>query len=135
MPGQSVRLRGSTLKVWDAGALMAQRPLLVVHDGEGSGVQQVAWVGWVGWERLRAAVYRSTGSWRLGVWGCPPAAPAGSCGLEPVRPPSHLRVLSRRCCCRAPPRPTVLKHMQLEDGLLFMWRISNDATIITVRLQ
>ena len=37
VPGQSVRLRGSTLKVWDATALMAQRPLLVVHDGEGRG--------------------------------------------------------------------------------------------------
>ncbi|PRW32830.1 hypothetical protein C2E21_8028 [Chlorella sorokiniana] len=57
VPGQSVRLRGSTLKVWDAAALMAQRPLLVVHD--------------------------------------------------------------------------VLKHMQLEDGLLFLWRIVDDATIIT----
>ncbi len=27
----------------------------------------------------------------------------------------------------------VLKHMQLEDGLLFLWRIADDATIITVR--
>ncbi len=35
MPGQSVRLHGSTLKVWSSAALLAQRPLLVVDDGEG----------------------------------------------------------------------------------------------------
>lgn len=59
VPGQSVRLHGSCLKVWDAAALMAQRPILTVHD--------------------------------------------------------------------------VLKHMQLEDGRLFLWRIAGDAVIPVVR--
>jgi hypothetical protein len=54
----SVRLAGSVLKVWDAGALVAQRPLLVVHD--------------------------------------------------------------------------LLKHLQLGDGRLFLWRIAGDALVPTV---
>lgn len=56
--GQSVRVAGSTLKVWDAGALLARRPLLAVHD--------------------------------------------------------------------------VLKHLQLEDGRLFLWRVADDAVVLMV---
>ncbi|KAL4857432.1 Queuine tRNA-ribosyltransferase accessory subunit 2 [Chlorella vulgaris] len=55
VPGHTVRLQGSCLKVWDTASLMRQRPLLTVHD--------------------------------------------------------------------------VLKHMQLEDGRLFMWRIADDAVV------
>jgi hypothetical protein len=58
VPGHSVRQRGSCLKVWNASALLAQRPLLVVHD--------------------------------------------------------------------------VLKHLQLEDGRLFVWRIADDAVVPAV---
>ncbi|KAL4448863.1 hypothetical protein ABPG77_007580 [Micractinium sp. CCAP 211/92] len=53
---QSVRVAGSTLKVWGAAALLAQRPLLAVHD--------------------------------------------------------------------------VLKHLQLEDGRLFLWRVAGDAVVL-----
>lgn len=57
--GQTVRVTGSTLKVWDAAALLAQRPLLTVHD--------------------------------------------------------------------------MLKHLQLEDGRLFLWRVADDAVVLMVR--
>ncbi|KAL4422825.1 hypothetical protein ABPG75_009022 [Micractinium tetrahymenae] len=56
VPGQSVRVHGSSLKVWDAASLLAQRPLLAVHD--------------------------------------------------------------------------VLKHLQLEDGRLFLWRVAGDAVVV-----
>ena len=118
VPGQSVRLRGSTLKVWDAAALMAQRPLLVVHDGE-----------------LPP---------RFG-WAC-------ACGVgylaRPSKPVRHSKTLPAaatavfvhfclhphiQCALMLHLASAVLKHMQLEDGLLFLWRIADDATIITVR--
>ena len=54
-PAASIRLQGSTIKVWTAGSLFNQRPLLVVHD--------------------------------------------------------------------------VVKHFQLEDGRLFLWRIADDAFV------
>lgn len=53
-----MRVAGSTLKVWGAAALLAQRPLLAVHD--------------------------------------------------------------------------VLKHLQLEDGRLFLWRVAGDAVVLMV---
>lgn len=56
----------------------------------------------------------------------------------PAAAPSYnLLLLSRLAAdCRILSLCTivaVLKHMQLEDGLLFLWRIADDATIITVR--
>lgn len=106
MPGQTVRLRGSTLKVWDAAALMAQRPLLVVHDGELP--PRFGWACACG----------------VGYPAQPAAAAAASVQLFLYE---HIR-----CAVVLHLASAVLKHMQLEDGLLFLWRIADDATIITV---
>ena len=90
-PGRSVRLSGSTLKVWDARALLAQRPLLVVHDGErraarlGSGMRRMLHAA--GAARRRA---------------CLPASPPPGGRRRGPRSPRALPAIHSPCCRLSP---------------------------------
>lgn len=126
VPGTSVRLSGSTLKLWDAAALLAQRPLLVVHDGELMGEPAT-------WGRPGTTLGMQLGGQarRDGVPARLPRLPLSGCAPKLLRLPCCTPTFARIHCI--PTARAVLKHMQLENGQLLLWRIADDATVLTVR--